>query len=201
MSGGFFLYSESPILTPSKRTDPVGFMVSGGEIVNTPIFRRGCISIDEEGGVGIERVDPVGWRVKFQNYTDGNGFVITSVNGLSNPGGGGRSSDFGTLYNRGYNTSVIVPSGSIGYGIVGSTVVSVSEVTGELDVPLNGCVVITSVSSGSSGSSGSMGGMGGVGERVEWVQPEGGGIIEAMAGGPMLVKDGEMVLERDVEVS
>ena len=39
ISGGFFLYSEPDVEPPSKRTDPVGLLVSDGIVVGPPIGR------------------------------------------------------------------------------------------------------------------------------------------------------------------
>jgi hypothetical protein len=43
ISGGFFLYSEPDIKAPSKRTDPVGLLVSDGKVCLPPVFPRATI--------------------------------------------------------------------------------------------------------------------------------------------------------------
>jgi hypothetical protein len=43
VSGGFFLYSEPDIAPPSRRTDPVGLLVTDGEVVQPPFFARGAL--------------------------------------------------------------------------------------------------------------------------------------------------------------
>jgi hypothetical protein len=56
VSGGFFLYSESPIESPSMRYDPVGLLLSDGAVLSPPIFRRGSLLVSEDGGVAIRTV-------------------------------------------------------------------------------------------------------------------------------------------------
>lgn len=58
ISGGFFLYSEPDIAPPSKRFDPVGLLVSDGEVASPPTFPRGALLFDEEGRWHIGRVGP-----------------------------------------------------------------------------------------------------------------------------------------------
>jgi hypothetical protein len=66
ISGGFFLYSEPDIKAPSKRTDPVGLLVSDGEVCLPPVFPRATImqrrdaSEEEEEGNGRIDMDKIG---------------------------------------------------------------------------------------------------------------------------------------------
>ena len=55
-SGGFFLYSEPDIAAPSRRHDPVGLVVRGGEVVAPPVFARGALWLDADGGAALERI-------------------------------------------------------------------------------------------------------------------------------------------------
>ena len=55
-SGGFFLYSEPDIAPPSRRHDPVGLLVRDGVVAAPPVFARGALVIDRDGGVAIERI-------------------------------------------------------------------------------------------------------------------------------------------------
>ena len=59
-SGGFFLYSEPDIAPPSKRFDPVGLLVSGGEVLNPPTHRRGGLLIGPGGTPSIQHIGPEG---------------------------------------------------------------------------------------------------------------------------------------------
>ncbi|KAL7507589.1 hypothetical protein ACHAXN_004748 [Cyclotella atomus] len=60
ISGGFFLYSEPDIELPSKRTDPVGLLISDGKVLGPPIFKRSAIvQTKRENGreiIGIEKI-------------------------------------------------------------------------------------------------------------------------------------------------
>ena len=65
VSGGFFLYSEPDIVTPSRRTDPVGLLVTEGKIVNPPVYRRAALMQDEESGeISIHRVGMEGMMIR-----------------------------------------------------------------------------------------------------------------------------------------
>ena len=57
VSGGFFLYSEPAITWPSRRTDPVGLLVSEGQILNLPVFRRAALV---DGRIGVVDMESVG---------------------------------------------------------------------------------------------------------------------------------------------
>ncbi len=63
ISGGFFLYSEPDIAPPSQRFDPVGLLVSGGDVLSPPLFCRGALVFDAQGRWSIERRGPAGVRV------------------------------------------------------------------------------------------------------------------------------------------
>ena len=56
ISGGFFLYSEDDIALPSRRHDPVGLLLSGGVVVNPPVFRRAGLLVGDRG-VALRRLD------------------------------------------------------------------------------------------------------------------------------------------------
>lgn len=56
VSGGFFLYSEPDIAPPSRRHDPVGLLMQGGEILNPPTVRRGSLVVDRDGTWSIGRI-------------------------------------------------------------------------------------------------------------------------------------------------
>lgn len=63
ISGGFFLYSEPDIDLPSRRFDPVGLLVSQGEVLSPPVFARGALLFDALGHWSIERCVPAGVRL------------------------------------------------------------------------------------------------------------------------------------------
>ena len=64
ISGGYFLYSEQDISPPSARFDPVGLLVSDGELLNPPLFYRSTFIQDREGHVHIKRLGLKGVSVK-----------------------------------------------------------------------------------------------------------------------------------------
>ena len=65
ISGGFFLYSEPDIDLPSKRTDPVGLLVTDGKIINPPVYRRAALMQDERSGeISIHRVGMDGMVIR-----------------------------------------------------------------------------------------------------------------------------------------
>ena len=49
ISGGFFLYSEDDIEPPSRRHDPVGLMVSAGQVEQPPVFARAALLLGPDG--------------------------------------------------------------------------------------------------------------------------------------------------------
>ncbi len=55
-SGGFFLYSEPAIEPPAARYDPVGLLVSDGQILSPPIYARPAFIQDDEGRVHIATI-------------------------------------------------------------------------------------------------------------------------------------------------
>ena len=63
ISGGFFLYSEPDIEPPSHRFEPVGLLVTGGDVHAPPIFARGALLFDRQGRWAIERCGPKGVSV------------------------------------------------------------------------------------------------------------------------------------------
>ena len=56
ISGGFFLYSEPDIAPWSRRTDPVGLLVSDGEVLSPPVFPRSAVLQRADGRYRIERI-------------------------------------------------------------------------------------------------------------------------------------------------
>ncbi len=49
VSGGFFLYSEPHIRSPSRRHDPVGLLLSGGQVLSPPAYTRGSLLVGPDG--------------------------------------------------------------------------------------------------------------------------------------------------------
>lgn len=76
-SGGFFLYSEPNIAPPAARHDPVGLLVSGGEVVNPPVYARPAFIQDKEGRIHIATVGLKGGTLR---WPDGTRFRIGGTN-------------------------------------------------------------------------------------------------------------------------
>lgn len=55
ISGGFFLYSEPDIDSPSARYDPVGLLVRDGVVENASTFARAAVLVDDAGMVRVRR--------------------------------------------------------------------------------------------------------------------------------------------------
>ena len=80
VSGGFFLYSEPDIEPPSRRTDPVGLLVTEGKIVNPPVYRRAALMQDEESGeISIHRVGMEGMMIRIHVGRMANGKDTSSA--------------------------------------------------------------------------------------------------------------------------
>jgi len=139
-SGGFFLYSEPDIVPPATRYQPVGLLISEGELVSAPSVGRGALLVDA-GGARIAVVGP--------------------------------------------------PAGAVNRAEaeVGPDTDSIAVVDGEvvaagrsLGVPLRGCVIPTTGAWSS-------------GDAYPWPLPA----ANAMAGGPLLLRDGVPTLDLRAE--
>jgi hypothetical protein len=84
-SGGFFLYSEPDIAPPSRRTDPVGLLVSGGEVVGPPVFRRGAVVQRRDGSLSVEVVSLHGREVRLGATVVRPDAVYNRAHGLQAP--------------------------------------------------------------------------------------------------------------------
>lgn len=56
VSGGFFLYSETDIASPSQQTDPVGLLVHEGQILNPPVLQRSSLLQYQDGTLCIKTI-------------------------------------------------------------------------------------------------------------------------------------------------
>jgi hypothetical protein len=113
VSGGFFLYSEPDIRAPSARYDPIGLLLSEGQIASPPIFARGSLLVTDSGAVELARI----------------GLDATTLH-----------VDGHTLALAGYQTRAHARVGAAvrSVAIVGSCVVAVGSA---LEIPLNGYVL------------------------------------------------------------
>jgi hypothetical protein len=136
ISGGFFLYSEPDIEAPSKRTDPVGLLVSDGNVCLPPVFRRAAIfqrrrrrNDEEERLIGMDKIgmDGVTCVLKVDEDCVPQTFELTI------------DQIHVKCIHRGDAEELNVAENSVGLAIVGSEVVAVSST--KLLVPLAGCII------------------------------------------------------------
>jgi hypothetical protein len=159
VSGGFFLYSEPDIVTPSRRGDPVGGLVDDGVVVSGPVYPRGAIWQLETGAYGVGVMSPVGWSVV---DSAGVRVHITAVNPATPCAG--------SLYNRAFGA--YAPAGIRGVALVGGSLIE--PTAAPLAIPLAGAVL--QLPEGTPYLSG----------LIRWQPPEHQPIRAAMMGGPML---------------
>ena len=178
ISGGFFLYSEADISLPSRRTDPVGLLVSGGVVHNPPALRRSALTQRRDGRIVVETIGLQGWSLR---WNDGTRARISTVNrpaSLNRPAGVRRTGDV-SAYNRAWGPRS--PDAMFAIALVGRRVVARGR--GPLQIPLAG-VVITLAAPPPDGD-------------PIWQMPA--PLEEAMAGGPRLLRDGAVAIDRAVE--
>ncbi len=149
-SGGFFLYSEADIAPPSRRHDPVGLLVQGGEVRSPAWLRRGALAINRAGMAWIERIGPERMTMWLRTRTLDPSTIVNRASGERGP-------DMASI------------------AVVGDRVVAVGRA---LAVPLNGAVLACEDAT--------------IGDRVQLAIP---GIATAIAGGPVLLEQGRVVLD------
>ncbi len=158
VSGGYFLYSEPDITPPSRRTDPVGLLVTDGRVVNPPAFRRATLSQDGAGRVVIDVVDLVGATLRWP----GGAVEIVAHND-------GDAVDQGAVsFNRAFGFGVEAEERPC-FAVVGGTVVA-----GAPQIPLAGVVIVAPPGTPRPEV--------GTSVTCELAAP----VDQAMAGGPML---------------
>ena len=138
ISGGFFLYSEPDIKLPSKRTDPVGLLVSDGKVCLPPVFRRAAImqrrrnESDDEEDSGLIDLDKIGMDgvICILKFSAGEG-VSTFELAIDQKNV--------KCTHRGDAEEFTTEKDDIGLAIVGGEVVAVSST--KLSVPLAGYIL------------------------------------------------------------
>lgn len=154
ISGGFFLYSEPDIEYPSKRTDPVGLLVSDGKVIGPPVFCRSAI-IQKRGSDGrrIITLDKVGMTGMtchcswIHEYDESSLISITLKIGSSIKYDERRGIAHAICVHRADSEAAHIDKGQCAFAIVGNKVIQrlVASVCEEkVKVPLAGIVVIFS---------------------------------------------------------
>lgn len=126
ISGGFFLYSEPDIAPPSRRGDPVGLLVTGGQVRGLPAWRRSALVQRDDGSMAIEVLGMEDVTVRWP----GGEVRAVATNDL------GRLGEGPVAFNRAFGPRA--PSRP-GFAMVGREVVAHGV---GLAIPLAGCVVV-----------------------------------------------------------
>lgn len=168
-SGGFFLYSEADIAPPAQRGDPVGWLVSGGQTQRLPLLGRGALFQDEP--VRLGRVDLVGTTLTQGDWA-------ATVGGHNDPTHLGREP---VLFNRAWGPNCVDHWGP-SVVLWADRVLAVGK--GAMAVPLDGAVLCLPPGH-------PLPNLGG----IETDHPA----QEAMAGGPMLLRNGQLCIDRPSE--
>lgn len=169
VSGGFFLYSEPDIEPPSQRLDPVGLLMQDRRVLSPPVFERGSLLVGGDGAVSIAAL---GLRHTELELPCGQRFAPREA------------------YNRAHG-----PTGPhvLGLAVVGDVIVAVGR---SLPIPLNGFVVPLPEQLAEPHTSPPQ-----VGQRVRYPVVHGptGPVHAGLAGGPLLLRDGQPVLDMRAE--
>jgi hypothetical protein len=170
-SGGFFLYSEPDIAPPSKRGDPVGMLVSEGRVHALPLLARAALWAPLHGSPRIGCPSLSGVRLSQGDWH-------CTVAGHNDPSTLDRQP---TLFNRAWGP-VSLDGWGPSFALVDRQVVSVAS--GAQRIPLNGAIV--ALPKGHA-----LPELGALNAQAPW--------HEAMAGGPTLLRDGQLKIERAPE--
>ncbi|KAL7529120.1 hypothetical protein ACHAWF_002849 [Thalassiosira exigua] len=141
ISGGFFLYSEPDIALPSKRTDPVGLLVSDKNTVGPPVFQRATlfqkVGNDGDRVIGLDKVGMAGVKCTFSLQST-NGSCNRKTMELTIGKDGVR------CIHRGDAEHINVEGHECCFSIVGRTVVTRTKAsyTTKVHVPLAGFLLI-----------------------------------------------------------
>ena len=171
VSGGFFLYSEENILPPSHRTDPVGFLMSDGIVSNPPCLKRATLTTTTSSLFNIERIGMIGMKFSFD------GVESFTVDGQTI-----------RTYNRANGEEVMRSEGKISIAVVGNSIVEVSCLKETVAIPLAGLVIVMPSECISRFYPP---------QQIAWEYID--GVDMAMAGGPLLLMDGNIVIDREAE--
>jgi len=143
ISGGFFLYSEPDIEVPSKRTDPVGLLVSDGRVCLPPVFRRAAImqrkaasenEEEDDGGIDLDKIGMDGVTCILKLSSGRGGVTTPQTIELSID-----QKDVKCIHRGDAEEFVVTKNNEIGLAIVGYEVVAVSST--KLAVPLAGYIL------------------------------------------------------------
>ncbi len=193
ISGGFFLYSEPDVELPSRRTDPVGMLVSDGCVIGPPVFRRAaiaqtCMGTGEAGtsSIRIGRVGMEGVTCSLLRSTRASSSSSASDDDVLDAFTIGK--DGVRCAHRGSGEDAVdMDEADIAFSIVGRSVIAVHRMPmTRIRVPLAGFVLL--VPGGFHRPEYDDGPI-----RVSYALPSPNDVVmDAIAGGPMLFSDDDV---------
>ncbi len=176
-NGGFALTNEEDAYLTPRFGEPVGLLVSDGEVHIPPTLRRSALLMDESGRLDIWRVGPIGMRIRFRRAQ----VAVHKVNtDKIRPGEI-------VLYTREFRGEI--PPAPYMISLAARQVQEIAH-GGTLRVPINGLVLAVYPGPADASAFAAIE----PGDRVEYELPPMRGlgqIRDAMAGGPALVVDGQ----------
>jgi len=180
LSGGFFLYSEPDIELPARRHDPVGLIVTDGNIVVPPVYRRPTFVQDAEGRVHLIRI---GMKDVLLELPGG---ILLHPGAVNSKQVAARSP---VVFHRGVGPSVAGLPGPVlrfvGRHFLGATL-------GNASIPTSGFVVSLPAGRDWEDLARSIPAGTNIGFRMaKRPDPQ---VLQAMAGGPTLLSGGRVVL-------
>ena len=138
ISGGFFLYSEPDIESPSKRTDPVGLLIEEGDIYNPPVFQRSSIFQKENSSIGIDKMGMEGVTCTFLLESEKDSMSLKLTIGQDNV----------RCVHRGDDEFTVIQEDECAFQIIGRAITRLClSPTEKFPVPLAGFVLIFTKSS------------------------------------------------------
>ncbi len=183
ISGGFFLYSEPDIEPPSGRTDPVGMLLRDGELLSPPVFHRATLAQDDQDNIFVRRMGLEGVMLRWR---DGTRSTIAGSNSVE------RLGTHPVAFNRAWGDESPDHDGT-SVAIVGQRVIALDQ--GPLPIPLAGYVLALPSSEPKRPAHAP-------GAPLRYVLPYGPAgqpLLNAIAGGPMLVEDGRDAIDMRTE--
>lgn len=175
--GGFALESEHEAGDAARIGDPLGLLISDGEVLWPPSIRRTALLMDDEGKVDIWRVGMMGVRLHIRGAT----VLVRKVDS-----GRLRTGEIG-VFTSAYGRPA--PPAPLMISIVGHRVVEVASAT-EVDVPVGGLVVAIDPGRADPGALALVE----PGDSVMYEMPAMRGLghlRQALAGGPALLTNGQ----------
>ena len=179
-SGGFFLYSEPDTKPPAARFDPVGLLVTDGNVVHPPVYHRPAIVQDSQGHLHIV---PIGLKGLAIHWKSGIRLHVGGVNNLR-----GRS-QAPVAFNRAFRSTLPAHAGAT-LVLVGRELVAKS-VGVPVEIPVGGFALTLPAHEEWMHLADRLP----LHSRVDYHLPAPHGmkkVMSAVAGGPTLLEDGQI---------